>query len=130
MTKRPKKDIDERLQTPHVFAELVRRLDEWRSWARFVFDGGGPIGKLSDDDLRAMVCARADAGRHAAEKAPELLVALTQLANEVSGWDVAALRAFGGHTNTTVLLTRRDEARALITEIEKGAAGPAQETKR
>jgi hypothetical protein len=36
------------------------RLQQWRSWARFVFGDGGPTAGLTDADLQRAVCARAD----------------------------------------------------------------------
>lgn len=40
--------------------DAIARLRKWREWAQFVFKDGGPATG-TDDELRAAICARADA---------------------------------------------------------------------
>lgn len=40
----------------HLYRE---ELDRWRSWAQFVFLGGGPL-TMNDDELRQAVCQKFD----------------------------------------------------------------------
>lgn len=47
-----------RLQAENT--ELAKALTTWRSWAQFIFQGGGPVSG-SDAELRAAVCAAYDA---------------------------------------------------------------------
>jgi hypothetical protein len=44
---------------------LQRQLDAWRTWAQFVYGGGGPVTG-TDDELRTMIGARQDADLAAA----------------------------------------------------------------
>lgn len=59
--------IDQAKTINELHARLIEtseKLHHWRSWAQFVFGGGGPH-TADDDGLRAMVCAACDDWRKA-----------------------------------------------------------------